>query len=147
VRLDYRSTWAEGTAEDRPASAYAEDMVRALAGAARADRERRITTVGPHRDEPTFLLDGHDARFHASQGEQRTLALGVRLATHRAIGQATDTSPILLLDDVFSELDPARGKALTGALPRAQTLITTADPSHVPVEGVSWSVTAAGVTR
>lgn len=147
VRLDYRSLWAKETGEERPAGAYAVDMAKALIGAARADRERRVTTVGPHRDEPTFLLGGHDARFHASQGEQRTLALGIRLATHRAIGEVTDTSPILLLDDVFSELDPWRAKALTGALPRAQTLITTADPSHVPVEGVSWSVTGGGVTR
>jgi DNA replication and repair protein RecF len=144
VELDYRSTWSADAGPGRSSAAFAADMQEALTAAARVDRDRRVTTVGPHRDEPIFLLDGHDARHHASQGEQRTLALALRLATHRAIHDATDTAPILLLDDVFSELDPTRGKALSDALPPAQTFVTTADPSHVPVVGASWRV-AAGV--
>lgn len=146
VSLEYRSSWAGGLDETRSASGFTAEMQTALVGAHRIDRDRRITTTGPHRDEPTFLLDGHEARYLASQGEQRTVALAVRLATHRAVTEATDTSPVLLLDDVFSELDPTRAAALTGALPVAQTLITTADPSHVPVRGVSWQV-AHGVIR
>ena len=147
VEVDYVSTWATTSEESRPAAMFAEEMAAALTGSRKADRDRRITTVGPHRDEPRFLLDGHDSRHHASQGEQRTLALAIRLATHRAISDATDTVPILLLDDVFSELDPRRGRALTGALPAAQTLITTADPAHVPLEGAIWRVTGGGIER
>ena len=146
VSLEYRSVWASGSEETRPAPAFTAEMQEALVRAHRTDRDRRVTTAGPHRDEPTFLLGGHDARHLASQGEQRTVALAVRLATHRAITEVTDTSPVLLLDDVFSELDPTRAAALTGALPVAQTLITTADPSHVPVRGASWQV-AEGVIR
>lgn len=147
VNVDYVSTWASAFDETRPPARFAAEMDEALTSAHKADRDRRVTTVGPHRDEPRFLLDGHDARHHASQGEQRTLALAIRLATHRAIKDVTDTLPILLLDDVFSELDPTRGRALTHALPVAQTLITTADPSHVPVEGASWRVTEGGIER
>ena len=138
VDLEYRSTWSLSLDHATPAARFASEMEQALMSARRTDRDRRVTTVGPHRDEPAFVLTGHDARHHASQGEQRTMALAVRLATHRAITAVTDTSPILLLDDVFSELDPARARALTTALPDAQTLITTADPSHVPLEGTSW---------
>ncbi|HSJ29533.1 MAG TPA: DNA replication/repair protein RecF [Acidimicrobiia bacterium] len=145
VALDYRSTWCPDAGTERSAAGFASAMQAALVAAARMDRDRRVTTVGPHRDEPTFLLNDHDARHHASQGEQRTLALALRLATHRAIHDVTDTTPILLLDDVFSELDPTRGRALGHALPQAQTFVTTADPSHVPVEGKSWKVRAGTV--
>lgn len=145
VSLEYRSEWAPSTEPGTPVPVLVEAMQEALERHRRADRERRVTTVGPHRDEPAFLLDDHDARHQASQGEQRTMALAVRLATHRAITDLTDTSPVLLLDDVFSELDPGRARSLTRALPEAQTLITTADPSHVPVEGKSWAVGEGGV--
>lgn len=145
VTLEYHSEWAPSTEPDTPIVTLVEAMQAALERARRADRDRRVTTVGPHRDEPAFFLNGHEARHQASQGEQRTMALAVRLAIHRAITDLTDTSPVLLLDDVFSELDPGRAQALTGALPPAQTLITTADPSHVPVEGKSWSVGDGGV--
>ena len=70
---------------------------------------------------------GAYSRTHASQGEQRTLALALRLAAHRVIADVVGTDPVLLLDDVFSELDPDRSRALVAALPiGAQTLITTA---------------------
>jgi DNA replication and repair protein RecF len=89
-----------------------------------------VTLVGPHRDEWRLRLSGLDARLHASQGEQRTLALGLRLAGHRVCADVVGTEPVLLLDDVFSELDPDRGDALVAQLPAGQTLITTA--STVP---------------
>jgi DNA replication and repair protein RecF len=107
-----------------------------------------MTTVGPHRDEPGFLIEGHDARIHGSQGEQRTMALAVKLAAHRAIAQLVGEPPVLLLDDVFSELDMSRAKALAGALPDdTQTVITSARPEDVPVGGSVWQVADGTVVQ
>jgi DNA replication and repair protein RecF len=66
------------------------------------------------------------SRTHASQGEQRSLALALRLAGHQVVAETLESSPVLLLDDVFSELDPERSEALLGALPVGQVLLTTA---------------------
>lgn len=95
--------------------------------AVRDDELRRgLTLVGPHRDDLFIELDALPARTHASQGEQRSLALAMRLAAHRCIEEVTGTAPLLLLDDVFSELDPDRSAALVRCLPTAQTLLSTA---------------------
>src|SRR5207248_869803 len=94
---------------------------------ARTDELRRGTTLaGPHRDELSLSLDGVPARTHASQGEQRSLALALRLAAHTAVIEDTGDVPVLLLDDVFSELDPSRSEALVHHLPEGQALLTTA---------------------
>lgn len=95
--------------------------------AVRRDELRRGTSlVGPHRDELLLTIDGMPARTHASQGEQRSLALALRLAAHRVVTDSTGTPPILLLDDVFSELDPDRSWALLAHLPPGQTLLSSA---------------------
>ena len=97
--------------------------------------------MGPHRDEPGFSIDGHETRVHGSQGEQRTTALAVKLAAHRAVADSVGEPPVLLLDDVFSELDPQRSAALAGALPAdTQTFITSARPEDVPLTGTTWRV-------
>lgn len=96
-------------------------------GAARDDDIRRgVSTVGPHRDEMLIEIDGLPARTHASQGEQRCAALALRLAAHQLVAERRGVTPVLLLDDVFSELDPDRAAALFGALPPGQVLLTTA---------------------
>jgi DNA replication and repair protein RecF len=93
----------------------------------RADDIRRGTNlVGPHRDDLALLVGGLPARTHASQGEQRSLALALRLAAHDVVTATTGSAPVLLLDDVFSELDPARSDALVAALPPGQALLTSA---------------------
>lgn len=95
--------------------------------AARADDLRRgVTTVGPHRDELAIEVGGFPARTHASQGEQRSLALALRLAGHDVVTNRLETAPILLLDDVFSELDDQRAQALYAVLPPGQAILTTA---------------------
>lgn len=110
-------------------AAWAGDgLAAALVAARDQDLRRGITTVGPHRDEVAFTLDGLPARTHASQGEQRSLALALRLAVHRTITSVRGVSPILLLDDVLSELDEGRSEALVAHLPPGQTLLTTAGP-------------------
>ncbi len=92
------------------------------------DRVRGFTTVGPHRDDVRILLDERDARHQASQGEQRSLALAIRLAGDELVRERRGVDPLVLLDDVFSELDPGRGERLLSLLPPGQTLVTTASP-------------------
>jgi DNA replication and repair protein RecF len=103
---------------------------RGLAAAlvdARADDVRRgVSTVGPHRDDVTVRLRGLPARTHASQGEQRTLSLSLRLAAHRLVTERTGTTPLLVLDDVLSELDDDRSVALLAHLPAGQVVMTSA---------------------
>lgn len=129
VDAAYEAEWAEGSVT--PAADDVEELLRAALAARRTvEVDRGVTLVGPHRDEWRVRLAGLEARTHASQGEQRTLALGLRLAGHKVVTDIVETEPVLLLDDVFSELDPARAEALVAELPAGQTLITTA--SAVP---------------
>jgi DNA replication and repair protein RecF len=101
-------------------------LAAALVQARPVDLRQGVSTVGPHRDELTLTVAGMPARTHASQGEQRTLALALRLAGHRLIAERTGSTPVLILDDVLSELDPGRGAALLAHLPAGQIVITTA---------------------
>jgi len=136
----YTPSW-NGQLDQASAADFSSRLVEALERSRRVDYERRMTTVGPHRDEPGFSIDGHEARVHGSQGEQRTMALAVKLAAHRAVAAAVGEPPVLLLDDVFSELDPERADALAGALPPdTQTMITSARPEDVPIAGTVWRV-------
>ena len=99
---------------------------RALVANRKREIDRGLTLVGPHRDELHLQLNELDARTHASQGEQRSFALALRLAGHHVTAELTGAAPVLLLDDVFSELDAARADALVRELPPGQTLLTTA---------------------
>lgn len=103
-------------------------LASALAAARREDLRRGVSTVGPHRDELSLTINGLPSRTHASQGEQRSLALALRLASHAVVTDVTGSSPVLLLDDVFSELDRDRSAALLAHLPPGQALLTTAGP-------------------
>jgi DNA replication and repair protein RecF len=98
----------------------------ALMTARPLDVRRGVSTVGPHRDELQMTINGLPSRTHASQGEQRTLALALRLAGHRLVAERTGEAPVLVLDDVLSELDDHRATALLGHLPAGQVVITTA---------------------
>ena len=91
--------------------------LRALSPAGELDRKAEFMRAG---------LLWMPARTHASQGEQRTLALALRLAAHTVVTAAVGEPPVLLLDDVFSELDPVRSEALVAHLPPGQALLTTA---------------------
>jgi DNA replication and repair protein RecF len=102
------------------------ELAAALAAGRADDLRRQVTQVGPHRDELEVILAGRPARTHASQGEQRSLALALRLAAHRLVTESIGTAPVLLLDDVFSELDADRGDALLAHLPPGQALLTSA---------------------
>ncbi|MDP9071985.1 MAG: DNA replication/repair protein RecF [Actinomycetota bacterium] len=119
VALAYHRSWAGRLAD-------------ALAEARPDDLRRGLTTVGPHRDDVLLSIAAMPARSHASQGEQRSLALALRLGAHAVVTEATGTPPVLLLDDVFSELDAARRAALVAHLPAGQAILTTA--GDVPPE-------------
>lgn len=101
-------------------------LTDALRESRRDDLRRGVSTVGPHRDEVDLAVNGLPARTHASQGEQRTLALALRLASHRLVTERTGSAPVLVLDDVLSELDDGRSTALLEHLPDGQVIITTA---------------------
>lgn len=114
VELEYHSEWA------------AVGLADALVASRPDELRRRVTLVGPHRDDLAIRLAGMPSRTHGSQGEQRTLALALRLGTQRVVATETGQEPIVLLDDVFSELDAGRAKALMVELPASQTILTTA---------------------
>ena len=145
--IGYVASWEGEEPRERAVPDLTSALLEALERSRRADYERRLTLVGPHRDEPVFRIDASEARSHGSQGEQRTMALAVKLAAHRAVADMVGEPPVLLLDDVFSELDLDRAGALAKALPPGtQTLITSARPEDVPVEGSVWRV-GEGVHR
>ncbi|HLH28722.1 MAG TPA: DNA replication/repair protein RecF [Acidimicrobiales bacterium] len=116
VRLRYARSW-EGA------------LSAGLAAHRQVDLARGVTTVGPHRDELELTVAGLPARTQTSQGEQRSLALALRLAGHRLATERLGEPPLLLLDDVFSELDDGRRRALVAALPAGQALVTSAVPA------------------
>lgn len=101
-------------------------LAEALLEARRDEIRRGVSLVGPHRDDLRLTLNGLPARTHASQGEQRSVSLSLRLSAHRVVTEATGSAPILLLDDVFSELDPDRSAALLEHLPPGQTILSSA---------------------
>jgi DNA replication and repair protein RecF len=119
-------------------------LVDALAQARTNDVERGISSVGPHRDELLLQVGGLPGRTQASQGEQRTLALALQLAAHQLATERLGSSPVLLLDDVFSELDPFRSRALLAGLPPGQALLTTALPAPAEVESARIYAMEAG---
>ncbi len=115
VELDYRPSWTGS-------------LAIAIGASEEDDRLRGHTSIGPHRDDVAISLEGRDTRHQASQGEQRSLALALRLAGDQLVRQKRGVDPLLLLDDVFSELDPRRSDRLLELLPTGQTLVTTASP-------------------
>ena len=130
-----------------PASAgqaQAEIMERFLDGLVRSrdeDIRRGATSVGPHRDDFSFQIDGHDARDYGSQGQQRSCVLALRLAEVRLMEETTGDLPLLLLDDLMSELDETRKRALLASLDsRLQIFITATERSLVaPLVSVQHS--------
>lgn len=105
--------------------AHDRDEMQALLRAARTEDMRRATTsIGPHRDDYRIRLNGRDAKSFASQGQQRTIALSLKLAEIEVMREALGEWPVLLLDDVMSELDVGRRQMLLTRIHQVQTLIT-----------------------
>lgn len=112
VSLSYSSTWGQ-------------DLREAMTRSRGEDLRRGATSVGPHRDDVAFSLNGLDARYEASQGEQRTLAFALKMGLHEMVRDRIGEEPIVLLDDVFSELDRSRSDKVLETAKVAQVLVTT----------------------
>jgi DNA replication and repair protein RecF len=107
----------------------------ALTARLEKDVERGTTGLGPHLDDVTILAGRRDLRSFGSQGEQRLAVLSLLLAEAEVIAERTGIPPLLLLDDVLSELDPGRRRILAARIGRAgQTLITTTSAAALPAE-------------
>lgn len=123
ILLEYGAQW--------PAGDYASNLLKKLTATIELDQLRGFTANGPHREDLVIKFDGHYAQDTASRGEIRTLVLGMKIIELQIITTARGKVPILLLDDVFSELDGARRRALTEHLKNYQTFITTTDADIV----------------
>lgn len=108
-----------------------EEYLEALRRHLDIDLRRAVTGVGPHRDDLVFLVNGRDARSFGSQGQQRTVALSMKLSEMRVMRDELGEWPALLLDDVMSELDPARRRALISRLKGVQTMVSCTDISDL----------------
>ncbi|GBE24977.1 MAG TPA: DNA replication/repair protein RecF [Actinobacteria bacterium] len=142
----YDSSWAAGCTPTTSQSDVQALLRDALFDRRDRDMDMRTTSVGPHRDEPTFLLDDRTTRNQASQGEQRSVALSLRLAAYHLLEERHGRPPVLLLDDVFSELDVARADGVMALMPRGQVFVSSAREDEVPVGGRRWSVSGGTVT-
>lgn len=140
----YRSTW--GSEKAASFDELRDALTAVLEEKRPKDMDVRTTTVGPHRDEPNLLLDGRSTRTHASQGEQRTVALALRFGAYRIIEEERNHTPILLLDDVFSELDTERARRVVSLIDHGQVFVTTARDDEVPIRGRRWSVKDGSVS-
>jgi DNA replication and repair protein RecF len=139
VRLVYLDTLKEAwplrrlkpAAEEPPtAEELADAFRRRIAGARQKELWNGVSLVGPQRDDLRVELAGRDVAAHASRGQQRTIILAMKLAERELLGEEGAPRPVVLLDDVFSELDADRsGRALDLLLERGQVLVTMADLS------------------
>jgi DNA replication and repair protein RecF len=110
---------------------YSSDLLHKLEQNQSIDIERGFTAHGPHRDDMRVLLNGHPVQDTASRGETRTMLLALKVLELRLLERERGQKPVLLLDDVFSELDGSRRRALTEELVDYQTFITTTDADMV----------------
>lgn len=121
-------------------------LLRALREGREGDLRRGITSRGPHRDDVELLLSDMDVRAFGSQGQQRTTALAMKLSELRVMHALCGEWPLLMLDDVMSELDPHRRRMLLTHLPGVQTIVTCTDHSDLAGAQIGQLVRVAGGT-
>ena len=147
LALDYQPSIPEDPAnEEEPGLAHA--FRKALDASSRREMQRGSTEVGPHRDNLKLWVGGVDMGTYASRGQARTLALALRLGEASFLSSARGHGPIVLLDDVLSELDYSRReRVLSKAAEYPQTLITTSDMETLEgyaLEGATYFRVEAG---
>jgi DNA replication and repair protein RecF len=132
-RLELRYRPAGARIGEAPLELVTQQLKAAMSDAREEEIARGQTVVGPQRDDVEVWLEDHEARLFASQGQQRSAVLSLKLAELQYLADVTGEQPVLLLDDVMSELDPARRERLLAALqPGPQALITAADLNDLP---------------
>jgi DNA replication and repair protein RecF len=148
LALRYRPALAErgGEAAVESARQIEAAMREQLSADHRRDHARGATSAGPHTDDLELYLDERDAQKYASQGQLRAIVLALKIAEIEHLRERLGDSPILLLDDVSSELDATRNAQLFAFLDATpgQVFITTTDPKHVRVEGDRKDFRVAG---
>jgi len=126
------------------------DLAEALLGARAEEQRMRSTVVGVHRDDLALTIHGRPVGAFASEGQQRTLCLAMKLAQARVLEEACGSPPLLLIDDIFGELDKGRRQALLSLLPaHAQKIITTTFTDWAQdsaLEAAVYSVDGGGVS-
>ncbi|MEA5050727.1 MAG: DNA replication/repair protein RecF [Oscillospiraceae bacterium] len=108
-----------------------DEALERIYGQRAADVRAGFATVGPHRDDIAFALDGADAKIYASQGQQRCIVLSLKLAEAELMELKLEERPVLLLDDVLSELDESRQNFLIASLQGSQSVITCCAPELI----------------
>jgi len=106
-------------------SAVRESFLEQLREITREEIQRGMSLIGPHRDDVRFLAGGVDMRTYGSRGQQRTVVLALKLAEAKLLAEETGEQPIMLLDEVMSELDEARRRYLMKAIKNSQQAILT----------------------
>jgi DNA replication and repair protein RecF len=147
--LDYRASIGDDVAGTTDRDLLEAALAAALATARDKELERGITLVGPHRDDLVLALGELPAKGYASHGESWSFALALRLAAYDLL-RSDGGEPVLILDDVFAELDDSRRESLAEMVaPAEQVLITAAVAGDVPaaLSGSRWDVAAGQVTR
>jgi DNA replication and repair protein RecF len=131
-----------------PVDAGEADVLAALDAHFVEETRRGQTVVGPHRDDLLIEVDGRDLRLYGSRGQQRLMALALRLAEAGPVARAVGSAPVLLLDDALSELDPeVQGRVLEHVAGAGQVFLTTADATLPEVPRAAWwEVRGGGVT-
>src|SRR5699024_953894 len=130
LKIQYVSTIEPKTWQDL--SEVRSAFEKTLKNVQQKERFRQVTLAGPHRDDLRFFINGKDVQTYGSQGQQRTTALSVKLAEIDLIKEETDEYPLLLLDDVMSELDDSRQLHLLEAIEgKVQTFLTTTTLEHL----------------
>jgi DNA replication and repair protein RecF len=125
LRLEYKNTFR---VEEESIEGIREAMKSALQESRDKEMSLRTTVVGPHRDDIDISLGGMRARYNASQGEQRSIAFCLRIAQMRYTEEETGKKPVLLLDDILSELDESRRIEVLGiAREGSQTITSTTE--------------------
>lgn len=117
-----------------------DDFARDLADSRAQEARLRQTIVGPHRDDIQIRVEAHPANQYASEGQQRTVALALKIAQARVFLLEGDAPPLLLIDDIFGELDPVRRNSLLQHLPAGAQKLVTATTMQWREEGVDGPV-------
>lgn len=139
--MDYAPSVAlPSGAADADEATVAEAFLEELNRSGERERRRGVTVVGPHRDDLRLTSAGRDLRTYGSGGQQRTAAIALRMVEADTLREARNRDPIILLDDVFAELDPGRSSRILKWIDEAgsgQVILTAPKPAEIEVRGAS----------